>query len=245
MATTQTPEVETGRVRSSDGSGLTFTRESLEAARKQSLEDLLRDYPRIAKQDLRLDFTPESLDRLEPWLIHSPEEYRRAAKGIRRDGLFRLKVWGGHAGVASYFGEVLTRNLGGRWEQPSESLVASCQRTGSIDPIFHNWYVIVGTQKIPVFEIAGRRNTRGPSESLTRVYGEIVEGHYKSRPFKPHVRRLPLWMTGGLVGVSALEFVIGTYLISQPTSPVMKGVGATLIIFGTSVPIRVMLRRGI
>jgi hypothetical protein len=128
------------------------------------------------KHRITPDFTLESLAALE--LVHpkDPDQYRSAAAKLEKfdyDGSY-VADWVISVGLGSYFGEVLVRNLGGRWKYPARLLVFYAFYTGYASSIFRHWYVVVGQQKIPVFEIAKRRLMMGPSESLVQVYREIA-----------------------------------------------------------------------
>jgi hypothetical protein len=127
------------------------------------------------------NFTLESLAALE--LVHpkSADDYRRATAGFdksRYDGSY-LADWVISLGLGSYFGEVLIRNLAGRWKYPSRFLVLYCIYSGYASPIFHHWYVVVGGQKVPVLELAKRRLMMGPKESLVEAYNAIAAGEFK------------------------------------------------------------------
>ncbi|MBU0624532.1 MAG: hypothetical protein KJ672_06780 [Candidatus Thermoplasmatota archaeon] len=65
---------------------------------------------------------------------------------------------------------------------PSRILVFFCLWAGYISPAYRHWYVVVGRQKVPVFDIMKRRLEMGAKEvSLVNVYQEIAKGTYKHR----------------------------------------------------------------
>jgi hypothetical protein len=91
-------------------------------------------------------------------------------------------MWFYHMMAGSYFTEVIIRNLGGKWKYPSRVLVFFCLWAGYISPVYRHWYLIVGKQKVPVFEIVRRRLEMGARElSLVQVYSEIANGTYRIR----------------------------------------------------------------
>jgi hypothetical protein len=52
--------------------------------------------------------------------------------------------------------------------------------------LYRRWYVIVGKLRVPVFELARKRETMGPKESLVKVYQEIAEGCFRA-PKSPSI----------------------------------------------------------
>lgn len=136
---------------------------------------------RVARKYIDPDYSPSSLERLESCEVQTPEEYREevvryAAKPGRSTS--QAAMWFMHMGLGSYFGEVLVRNLGGKWRYPSRVLVAIALLTFRPGIAYRHWYVVVGKRKIPVFELARRRQVMGSTESLAAKYREIA--FYKS-----------------------------------------------------------------
>ncbi len=229
-----------------------FTLESLERDRRELLSFFISDggglYPFSEREKIRLDFTSESIRRLESFLLQDPKEYRKQVlrvSGPPNPVWTGMDLWKPHEGLGSYFGEVLVRNLGGEWQGPSKTLVDECRKSGEVDPIFQQWYVVVKGQKVPVFELAGRRNELGPNESLERAYDKIAEGSFEPlpQPFVPRrVPRIPLRF-GWILGFSIGEMILGVYFLSKAHDPVMQGVGGTLIAFSIALPINALRTR--
>jgi hypothetical protein len=139
---------------------------------------------KAARKLIDPDYTPESLERLERWETQSPEDFHAKVLPNRTEhGLDNspAQLWFLHMGLGSYFGEVLVRNLGGRWRYPSRFLVIMAILFSQPDMVYRHWYVVVGKQKIPVIELARRRAIMGAKESLVEVYREIANGEYRPR----------------------------------------------------------------
>jgi hypothetical protein len=229
-----------------------FTQESLERDRREFLNFFISDggglYPYPEKEQIRLDFTLESLRRLESFLLQNPKDYRKQVlrvSGPPNPVWTNMDLWKPHEGLGSYFGEVLVRNLGGTWQGPSKSLVDECRKSGEVDPLFQQWYVVVNCQNVPVFDLAGRRNELGPTESLQLAYDKIANGSYRppQQPFVPRrVPRIPLRF-GWILGFSIGEMILGLYFLSKAHDPVMQGVGGTLIAFSIALPINALRTR--
>ena len=136
-------------------------------------------------QGIKSDYSEESLIAFEALLPRNPEEYLRVVSNFDKfkyDGSY-LSDWLVALGPGSYFGEVILRILGGRWKYPSRLRVFLSLYTSYSSPIFLNWFVIVGKQKVPVFEIARQRMILGTEgESFTQIYRKISKGKYARRP---------------------------------------------------------------
>lgn len=229
-----------------------FTQESLERDRRELLNYFLSDggglYPYPMRDQIGLDFTPESIRRLESFLLKDPKEYRKQVlrvSGPPNPVWTKMDLWKPHEGLGSYLGEVLVRNFGGKWKGPSKSVVDECRRSGEVNLLFQQWYVVVGSQKVPVFEIAGRRNEIGPTESIELAFDKIVQGRYEASPehFVPRgVPRIPLRF-GWILGFSIGEMILGLYFLSRTNDPVWQGVGGTLIAFSIALPINALRTR--
>jgi hypothetical protein len=88
------------------------------------------------------------------------------------------ETWLFYAGLGSYFGEVLIRNLNGRWRYPNRLTVLLANFAGRPDWIYRHWYVTVGGKRIPVFKIAEHRWSVGREQaSLMKAYQEIELEH--------------------------------------------------------------------
>jgi hypothetical protein len=128
-----------------------------------------------------LDYSEKSLVTLESLLPRNAEDYEESVwnfKTFEYDGSY-VSDWLVAFGPGAYFGEVIRRNLEGRWRYPSRLRIVFSFYRGYISPIFLNWFVIVANQRVPIFEIARRRLTKGAAEvTLTQIYGEIAGGTY-------------------------------------------------------------------
>ncbi len=125
------------------------------------------------------DYSVVSLEIFDTLALpQTPEEF---AEGIRlMKDQSSARMWVYFMTPASYFAEVIIRNLGGRWKYPSRILVFFCLWAGYISPAYRHWYVVVGRQKVPVFEIMRRRFELGAKEvSLVQIYQEIAAGTYR------------------------------------------------------------------
>jgi len=121
--------------------------------------------------EMNPDHSPKSLAQLDDDL---PESITKEAerKGYEFDN---RTVWAFHAGLGSYFGEVLVRNLGGEWRYPNRLAVAFALLLNRPDILYRHWFVVVGKLKVRVFEIARRRETLGKERaSLFKAYDEIA-----------------------------------------------------------------------
>lgn len=132
---------------------------------------------RVLRRYMNPDFSVDSLEAFDRQVLaRTPEEFKKrtAALDPRTSSMW---VW--YVGPGSYFAEVIIRNLGGQWKYPSRILVFFCIWAGYISPVYHHWYVTVGKQKVPVFEIMKRRLEMGANQvSLVRIYSEIKNGTY-------------------------------------------------------------------
>ncbi len=133
----------------------------------------------VLQRYMNVDYSVESLAVLDRRVLaQTPEEFRRRIS-VRKDQS-SPSMWSFFMGPGSYFAEVIIRNLGGKWKYPSRILVFFCLWAGYINPAYRHWYVVVGKQKVPVFEIMKRRLEMGEKEvSLTQVYHEIANGTFK------------------------------------------------------------------
>lgn len=124
------------------------------------------------------DYSPRSLTQLDEDLPDSiSEEARR--RGYEFDS---GAIWAFHAGLGSYIGEVIVRSLGGEWKYPNRLIIALAWLLNRPDILYKHWYVVVGRVKVPVFEIARRRETLGREKaSLLRAYEEIANSSVKRR----------------------------------------------------------------
>lgn len=128
------------------------------------------------------DYSRASLVAFESHLPQSPDDYARLVSNFKKfeyDGSY-LSDWLVALGPGAFFGEVIRKNLGGRWKYPSRLRVFFSFYGGYVSPIFLNWFIIVDKQKIPVFEIARRRLTKGAKEvSMVQIYDEVANGTYR------------------------------------------------------------------
>lgn len=128
-----------------------------------------------------VDFTPESLRSLELYLPRDPRSWREEILPylVKQGYIDEARIWLVHMWTGSYFGEVMVRNLHGRWQFPNAiiALIALMLRRPGM--MYRHWYVIVEGQKIPVFELARRRETMGQRESLYEAYRLIAEGAFR------------------------------------------------------------------
>jgi len=135
----------------------------------------------VLRQFMTVDYSVESLQVLDRRaLSQTPEEFRNDIKEMKDQSL--ASMWFNYMKFGSYFAEVIMKNLGGRWRYPNRILVFFCLWAGYISPAYRHWYLVVGKQKVPVFEIMRRRLEMGAKEeSLVKVYNEIANGTYKRR----------------------------------------------------------------
>jgi len=139
------------------------------------------------------DYSPESLRYLEEFHPKSTVQWQETLKlrsklGLRntQDWLWLLSMLPGW-----YFGEVLVRNLGGRWKYPNRGYFILALILFRPAILYRHWYVIVGKQKVPVFELAMRRGILGTDESLYRAYWLIAQGSFRNRPMGPKYASKP------------------------------------------------------
>ena len=128
--------------------------------------------------EMNPDHSPKSLAQLDDDL---PESITREAerKGYAFD---KETLWAFHAGLGSYFGEVLVRNLGGEWKYPNRLAVALALLLNRPDILYGHWFVVVDKRKVRVFEIARRRETLGKEKaSLFKAYEEIAAAFRKTQ----------------------------------------------------------------
>jgi hypothetical protein len=147
-----------------------FLEHQLKLASELGLK-VIRDY-------LSPDYSVESLERMEHHVLpQTPEQFKEQIRALEDQSVPRL--WFFSMGFGSYFGEVIIRNLGGKWKYPSRILVFLCLWGGYISPVYRHWYVVVGKQKVPVFDIMKSRLEMGAKGvSLVRIYREIEKGVY-------------------------------------------------------------------
>lgn len=126
-----------------------------------------------AKRDGIEDYSIDSLKRLDAAIQeHIGQAFAEA--GCPDPDLATL--WFAHAMLGSYFGDVLTNNLGGSWRFPNRLVTILGLLFGRPDWIYRHWFVVIGRRKIPVFVIAMRRDTLGKEKaSLVKAYEEIAE----------------------------------------------------------------------
>jgi len=127
---------------------------------------------------MNADYSVESLEVFDKRVLsQTPEEHLNELKAMDDQSLGHM--WWGYMVFGNYFAEVIIRNLGGRWRYPSRILVFFCLWAGYISPAYRHWYVVVGKQKVPVFEIMRRRAEMGANQvSLVRIYSEIKNGTF-------------------------------------------------------------------
>jgi hypothetical protein len=142
---------------------------------------------RTASRYTTPDYTPESLERLEPYLGQSPEDYRKILIWSNNHGFSNSpdQLWLMWMTLGCYFGEVLVRNLGGKWKYPSRLYGYLAVAFNWPGLAYRHWYVIVGKQKVPVFELSRRRCVMGPDESIYRACQLIAKGQFKNYPMGP------------------------------------------------------------
>jgi hypothetical protein len=155
-------------------------RRFLEWQREVSLRIFIKGTGRV----ITANYTLGSLEALESLLPKTPEEWRSEILPLATERGFCTSpahLWLLHMPTGSYFGEVLVRNLGGKWRRPNSLLAVLAFLFSMPDLLYSHWYVVVGRQKIPVFELARRRGTLGATESLVKIYQEVANGVYKRR----------------------------------------------------------------
>lgn len=133
------------------------------------------------------DYSPESLERLEHFSPQRPDGFQQILEWGSTRWLSNSsdQQWLVYLGMGAYFGEVLVRNLGGKWRCPNRIHVILALLLFRPGIAYRHWYVIVGKQKIPVVELARRRTIMGPDESLFRAYQTIANGAFKNYPQGP------------------------------------------------------------
>jgi hypothetical protein len=133
------------------------------------------------------DYTPGSLEKLEPYHGQTPTEYEELLIWRNNHGLSNSpdQLWLMWMTLGCYFGEVLVRNLGGKWKYPSRLYGYLAVAFNWPGLAYRHWYVIVGKQKVPVFELSRRRCVMGPDESIYRAYQLIAKGQFKNYPMGP------------------------------------------------------------
>lgn len=144
------------------------------------LRTVLDVFIKTRKQFFTVNFTPESLQALELLLPRSPDEWTMEALPYLTQQGFSSQslMWLIHMEAGSYLGEVLVRNLHGRWRYPNRLLALIALVFNWPGIVYRHWYVIVRNQKVPVFELARRRETMGPKESLMKAYDAIAHGYF-------------------------------------------------------------------
>jgi hypothetical protein len=129
--------------------------------------------------EVNLDYSPRSTTELDKCL---PDNLHVALK-IKGEANPSLSlVWAFFGGLGGYFGDVLVRNMSGRWIYPNllVRIIGLC--AGRPDWIYRRWYVAVARRKIPVFVMAMRRLTLGKNNaSLSKAYEEIANSNMELR----------------------------------------------------------------
>ena len=168
-----------------------FRRRFLEDELRKGLLDIVN---RCVRLGIDPDFTEASLERLDAILPRDNQDYRESVAHFTQfeyDGS-PLSDWLVALGPSSYFGEVLVKNLGGKWRYPSRLVVFYSYYTGYLSPVFRHWFVLVGKQRIPVFEIVRRRMIIGQEESLVKAYHDIASGRFKLKEIcRSYIRPAP------------------------------------------------------
>lgn len=138
------------------------------------------------------DYSPESIERLERLDTKHPDDFRYVLEWRSSHGFSNseAQLWLLNMVMGWYFGEVLVRNLGGRWRYPSRFYALLALLLFKPGIAYRHWYVVVGKQKVPVFELARRRGTMGPDESLFRAYQIIAKGNFKNYPMGPQYKNI-------------------------------------------------------
>lgn len=162
-------------------------RKFLEWQRELSMKVFIGGTGRV----ITANYTPGSLEALEPLLPKTSDEWRSELQPYAEAHGFTSQalLWALHMPTGSYFGEVLVRSLGGKWRHPSSVLGVLALLLSRPGLVYRHWYVVVGKQKVPVYELARRRGTMGPDESLFRAYQLIAKGSFKNLPMGPHFPR--------------------------------------------------------
>jgi hypothetical protein len=144
-----------------------YSREFLRFHLKAAYDDFWAAYSFTAN----LNNSRASLEELDTSLPQSIEdELNSLGRNVDIATLWTL-----HAGLGSYFGEVLVKELNGRWRYPSRFLTMVAWLLHRPDVLYRHWYVVVGAQRVPVFEIARRRETLGREKaSLVDAYKRIA-----------------------------------------------------------------------
>lgn len=122
--------------------------------------------------EMNPDFSPESLTQLD---LNLPENLSEEIRCRGHEPASSI-MWAFHAGLGSYFGEVLVRTHRGAWRYPGRLVVLLAWLLNRPDILYRHWYVVVGRQRVPVFEIARRRETLGRERaSLAKAFEEIAK----------------------------------------------------------------------
>ena len=128
------------------------------------------------------DYSLSSLVSYEVQLPKGPEEYARFVSNVKGYEDSSLGDWLVALPPGSYLGEIMVKHLGGKWRYPSRLRVLIGIYCGYLSPVFDHWFVTVGEQKVPVFEIAKRSMMLGVrEESLSQVYNGVKRGTYRRR----------------------------------------------------------------
>lgn len=131
---------------------------------------------------ISMDYSRTSLKRIDDFVSGG------LAARMEKEGAKRSKedLYYDYCGIGFYFGEVLVRELHGKWKYPSESwrvFIAYLPRSQyRIQLIINRIFVSVKNRNIPVVRIA-KMSCNGSNQigSLTEVYDKIVAGrHWKT-----------------------------------------------------------------
>jgi vacuolar-type H+-ATPase subunit E/Vma4 len=121
--------------------------------------------------EMNPDYSPRSLAQLDDDL---PENLAAEAES-RGTQVDSKMLWAFHAGLGSYFGEVLVRNLGGEWRYPNRLAAILSSLLNRPDILYGHWYVMIGKLKVRVFQIAYLREAFGKERaSLLKAYEKIA-----------------------------------------------------------------------
>jgi hypothetical protein len=120
---------------------------------------------------VNFDNTPSSLMALDKELPQSLDEVAKSL-GFDLDANDLLSLY---AGVGVYLGMVLVRALGAKWCYPGRLVRIAAWSLRRPEILYKHWFVSIDSRKIPIFEIAKRRETLGKDRaSLIDAYDEIV-----------------------------------------------------------------------
>lgn len=139
-------------------------RRSLEYTRNAVSSSLLTDA-------VVTDYSPRSLGNIDESILSSLEEIGRK-EGVTPS---RSLTWGWYEGLGSYFGEVIIRNLGGKWVFPPPKRIWQARFRRDMSLFYDFFFVDLNGSLIPVIKIARlRQDGSGRVRSLSQAYEQIA-----------------------------------------------------------------------